>query len=194
MAPLGDGGGSQDNSIDRPASAQDAVDMPFVRSPRYRMSADLAALGADFLVLNDAGEHVFRISGESMSRDDTIRIEEIQGRVLYSAPVHAARKKARIGIFDAGGNEIAAVVRKPVSPLRDRFCIEMRDGFVLSIDGNVPRHEFVINDPTVRVAEVSRKWFRARGSYGVEIEPGNEDALLLAAVLVLDQMIHDGFA
>ncbi len=194
MAPLGDGGGSQDNSIDRPASARDAVDTPLVRSSRYRMSADLAALGTDFLVLNDAGEHVFRISGESISRDDTIRIEEIQGRVLFSSPVHSARKKARIGIFDAGGSEIAAVVRQPVSPLRDRFCIEMWDGFLLSIDGNVPRHEFVINDPRERVAEVSRKWFRARGSYGVEIEPGNEDALLLTAVVVLDQMIHGGIA
>ena len=33
----------------------------------------------------------------------------------------------------------------------------------------------------VKVAEVSKKWFRLRDTYGVEIEPGQDDIVILAA-------------
>ncbi len=42
-----------------------------------------------------------------------------------------------------------------------------------------------------RVAEVSKKWFRVRDTYGVEIAPGQDDALILAITAAIDQMAHD---
>jgi uncharacterized protein YxjI len=41
------------------------------------------------------------------------------------------------------------------------------------------------------VAEVSKRWFRVRDTYGIEIAPGEDDALILAAVVCIDQMSHD---
>jgi uncharacterized protein YxjI len=159
------------------------------RNTRYRMSMELAALGADFLVLTDAGEHVFRISGRAMSDDDTIRIEDMQGHVLCEASAHLARKQVRVAIVDGAGNEIGSVLRQPVSPLRDRFEIQLHDGLMLAVDGNITTHEFSIVGPPGRVAEISKKWFRARGSYGIEVAPGQTDALLLTTVIVMDLMI-----
>ena len=41
------------------------------------------------------------------------------------------------------------------------------------------------------VAEVSKRWFRGRDTYGVEIAPGQDDALILPVVVCIDQMSHD---
>ena len=42
-----------------------------------------------------------------------------------------------------------------------------------------------------KVAEVSKKWFRLTDSYGVEIESGQNDILILAITVAIDMMVHD---
>lgn len=78
-----------------------------------------------------------------------------------------------------------------VSPLRDRFSIDIEDGADMEAKGNIVDHEYKIERNGDRVAEVSRKWFRVRDSYGVEIAPEQDDALLLAVTVCIDQMTHD---
>jgi len=41
------------------------------------------------------------------------------------------------------------------------------------------------------VAEVSKKWFRIRDSYGVEIDPGVDPVLILAITVAIDALAHD---
>ena len=43
-----------------------------------------------------------------------------------------------------------------------------------------------------RVAEISKKWFRLTDTYGVEIDPGQSDILILAVAIAVDMMAHDG--
>ena len=38
---------------------------------------------------------------------------------------------------------------------------------------------------------MSKKWFRVRESYGVEIEPGQDDALILAITVCVDALTRD---
>jgi uncharacterized protein YxjI len=40
------------------------------------------------------------------------------------------------------------------------------------------------------VAEVSKKWFRIADSYGVELAPGQNDLLLLAATVAIAMMAN----
>ena len=42
------------------------------------------------------------------------------------------------------------------------------------------------------MAEVSKKWFRLRDTYGVEIAPGQNDVLILAITVCVDMMAHGG--
>jgi len=37
---------------------------------------------------------------------------------------------------------------------------------------------------------VSKRWFRARDTYGVEVAPAQNDALILATAAVIDTMAH----
>jgi hypothetical protein len=43
-----------------------------------------------------------------------------------------------------------------------------------------------------KVAEASKKWFRLRDSYGLSINPGQDDVLILAAAVCIDEMAHGG--
>ena len=56
--------------------------------------------------------------------------------------------------------------------------------------GNIVDHEYTIERDGTKVAEVSKRWFRIRDSYGVEIAPGENDILILATTAVIDCIAH----
>src|SRR4029453_14259835 len=91
-------------------------------------------------------------------------------------------------IESSDGSSLATVKKAIISPLRDRFSIEVAGGAGLSARRNIVDHEFEIESGGTKVAEVSKKWFRVRDSYGVEIAPGQNDALILAVTLCIRQM------
>jgi uncharacterized protein YxjI len=85
------------------------------------------------------------------------------------------------------GRRIAMVHKAMVTPLRDRFVVKIGDDGELQVQGNILAHEYRIGD----VATVSKKWFRVRDSYGVEVAPGQNDVVILAATVCIDQMTSD---
>jgi uncharacterized protein YxjI len=93
--------------------------------------------------------------------------------------------------IERGGHKVASVKKALVSPLRDRFSIDVEDGEDMEAKGNIVDHEYKIERDGDQVAEVSRRWFRVRDTYGVEIEPGQDDALVLTLVICIDQMTRD---
>jgi uncharacterized protein YxjI len=77
-----------------------------------------------------------------------------------------------------------------ISPVRDRFSVSIKGGPDLEVKGNILDHQYTIGEGRDQVAEASKKWFRVRDSYGVEIEPGQDDLLILAVTVCIDQMAH----
>ena len=67
----------------------------------------------------------------------------------------------------------------------------MADGADLDVKGNIVNHEYTVEDGRSTVAEVSKKWFRVADTYGVEVAPGQDPALMLAITAVLDTMAHE---
>jgi hypothetical protein len=78
-----------------------------------------------------------------------------------------------------------------VTPLRDRFEVEVPDGTDLKVRGKILDHEYNIKRDGEKVAEVSKKWLRMRDTYGIEVEPGEDDVLILAVAVALDTMEYD---
>ena len=77
-----------------------------------------------------------------------------------------------------------------ISPVRDRFTAKIKNGPDLEVKGNILDHEYTIGEGRDKVAEISKKWFRIRDSYGVEVEPGQDDIVILALTVCIDQMAH----
>ena len=59
----------------------------------------------------------------------------------------------------------------------------------MTTQGNILDHEYEIESGGTKVAEVSRRWFRVRDTYGVQIAPGQNTVLLLAVAVCIDQMV-----
>ena len=72
-----------------------------------------------------------------------------------------------------------------------RFQIDVDGAADLSAHGNIVDHEYEIERDGDTVATVSKKWFRVRDSYGVEVAPGEDDALVLAVTVCIDAMARD---
>ena len=58
--------------------------------------------------------------------------------------------------------------------------------------GNILDHEYSIGEGRDKIAEVSKKWFRLRDTYGVQVEQGQNDVVLLAVTVAIDMMAHEG--
>ena len=56
------------------------------------------------------------------------------------------------------------------------------------MQGNILNHEYIIGEGRTKVAEVSKKWFRIANTYGVQIEPSQNDVLILAVTVAIDMM------
>ena len=79
-----------------------------------------------------------------------------------------------------------------ISPVRDRWTVKVGNGPDLDVQGNILDHEYDIGEGRDKIAEISKKWFRVRDTYGVQIEPGQDDVLLLAVTVAVDMMAGEG--
>jgi len=79
-------------------------------------------------------------------------------------------------------------VKKALVGLRDRFHVEVELGEDLKVHGHIADHEYEIERDGDKIAEVSRKWFRVRDTYGVEIEDDQYTVLVLAVTVAVDAM------
>jgi uncharacterized protein YxjI len=157
---------------------------------RYQMRQRVIAIGDDYVIENDRGERVFKLDGKALRIRKTILFEDMDGRELCKIQERMLRVKDSMEIEDPGGHRIALVQKAIIAPLRERWSVKIDDGPDLRVQGNILDHEYTIERDGQRVAEVSKRWFRVRDTYGVEITPGENDILILAATAVIDTMAH----
>jgi uncharacterized protein YxjI len=156
----------------------------------YRMREKLVAIGDDYWVENDRGERVLKVDGKALRVRDTLVLEDPSGRELLKIQERMLRARDTMEIEGPDGHTVATVKKALISPLRERWTVDVRDGPDLEVKGNIVDHEYTIEDDGETVAEVSRRWFRVADTYGVEVAPGQDPTLILAVTACLDQTAH----
>ena len=131
------------------------------------------------------------MDGKALRVRKTLKFEDAHGHELCKIQERKVRVKDSMEVEDAHGHQVAMVKKALVTPVRDRFTVKIKNGPDLDVKGNILDHEYKIGEGHHKVAEVSKKWFRVRDSYGVEIEPGQDDIIILAVTVCIDQMAHD---
>ena len=154
---------------------------------KYRMQEKLFSIGDDFWIENEAGERAFKVDGKALRVRDTLVLEDSSGGELFTVQEKKLHIRDTMEI-ERGGHTVATVKKALISPLRERFAIEVDGGSDLEAKGNVVDHEYKIERDGDRVAEISKRWFRVRDTYGIEIAPEQDDALILAVTVCIDQM------
>jgi uncharacterized protein YxjI len=154
---------------------------------RYRMREKLFAIGDDFWIETDGGERAFKVNGKALRIRDTFVLEDTSGEELFKAQKKMLHVRDTMKI-ERDGETVATIKKALITPFRDRYSIELEGGGELDAKGNIVDHEYKIERDGDRIAEVSKRWFRIRDTYGIEIAPGEDDALILAASACIDEM------
>lgn len=157
----------------------------------YKMRERLISIGDDFFIENEAGDRVFKVDGKALRVRETLIFEDLQGKELCKIQERMMRIKDSMEIEGSNGERLAMVKKALISPLRDRWVVKIGDDPDLDVQGNILDHEYSIEAGRNKLAEISKRWFRLTDVYGVEIEPGQNDALILAITVAIDSMAHE---
>lgn len=160
-------------------------------SNRYKIRQKLISIGDDFWIENQSGEKVYKVDGKALRIRKTLEFEDVNGKKLAQIKERLISIKDTMVIEDAKGKDIATVKKALVSPLRDKWNVNVKGGKDLTVQGNILDLEYDIKQGRRKVAEVSKGWFSITDTYGVEIEEGQNDILILAVAVAVDMMAHD---
>ena len=139
--------------------------------------------------LSGQGAHQGELVGDE-DQADTLLFEDPNGNELVKLQTKAVAIRDKMKIERVNGPS-AVLTKDLVNIVRDEFTLTIDGGRELRLRGNFLDHEYEFFEGSNKVGEVSKKWFRIRDTYGVQIEPGYDDILLLAATVAMDQSSHD---
>jgi uncharacterized protein YxjI len=154
------------------------------------MREKLFAIGDDFWVEDATGHRAFKVDGKALRVRDTLVLQDMSGRDLFKVQKQMLHVRDTMNI-ECDGATAATVKKALIHAVRDRFSVEVEGGEDLEAKGNILDHEYTIERDGEHVAEISKRWFRVRDTYGIEIASDENDALLLAVVVCIDQISHD---
>ena len=152
---------------------------------KYQVKQKIFSFGDYFTIKNEFDDDVYIVRGKVFSFGKKLSIENLYGKELVYIEQKLLKLLPQYAIY-TDGREIATV-KKEFSFFTPRFNIESDMG-EYRIEGEVFSHEFqILKDGNV-VGEVSKEWFSFSDAYGVNINDDENQAFMLALVIVIDEV------
>ena len=149
------------------------------------MREKIMAIGDDFWIEDDNGNKVYKVNGKALRLRETFILEDANGNELSKIQEKKLSVRNKMTI-ESGSTR--ATVHKRLVGIRDHYIIDVDGGEEFKAHGNIVNHEYEIERGGDTVATVSKKWFRVRESYGVQIAEGQDVPLILAITVCVDAM------
>lgn len=159
---------------------------------RYQIRQRLLAWGDDFTIQDADDKDVYFVDGKAFSLGKKLSFQDMAGRELafieqqlfHWGPTYEVQQNGRV---------VATIKKELFTFFRDRFEVDVPGPNDYHVEGNMLDYEYRFTRSSGReVARVSKKFFAWADSYGVEVEEGEDDLLILATTVVIDQVCHDG--
>jgi uncharacterized protein YxjI len=162
------------------------------RRRRFQMRADLLSMGDDYWIQDEDGNKAFHVDGKTARVRETWVLEDANGNDVATIREKKLSIRDKIKIEFSDGKE--AVVRKAMIGIGEKYICEVEGGPELKIKGKIGENEYKIERDGDKVAEVSKKWFRVRDTYGVEVEDDAWSALVLCVTVAVGALSAEGEA
>jgi uncharacterized protein YxjI len=136
---------------------------------------------------------VLHVDGKVLSLHNRLVLSDPSGHEVGQVHRNLAALRPTYEITIDGKN-VAEVRRHLFTPFGERFTIDVPGAGGMEISGDLLSHEFIIARDGQTVATISKRWLSVTATYAVDVAPGEDDVLILAAVLALDLAIdaeHD---
>ena len=156
---------------------------------RYVMRQKLLALGDDFQIRDEAGNEVYYVDGRALSFGDKLSVRDAAGNELAFISQRLMAWGPTYEIWRNG--TLAAVVKKKLFALfHHRFTVDVPGPDDLEAKGDFTDHEYEFRRGGRVVAVVSKRWFSLTDTYGIDVDDGEDDVLVLASAVVVDLACH----
>jgi uncharacterized protein YxjI len=153
------------------------------------MRQRMFSIGDDYWIQTASGQRAFKVDGKALRVRKTLIVQGPGGQELYKIQEKLVTIRDTMDIEGPSG-VIATVKKAMITPLRERFTVHLASGGEWDVQGNITDHEYEISGPGGKVGEVAKRWFRVADTYGIEVAPGQDDALVVAVAIVIDSMTH----
>ncbi|QIN77399.1 hypothetical protein GBA65_01490 [Rubrobacter marinus] len=157
---------------------------------RYTMRQRLVSIGEDFDITDEAGRPVYKVDGKVMRLRETFVIEDMRGREVATIREKKLALRESMNIL-RGGSTIATIRKARFAPFRHKFSIDVAGGVDLTAQGDILHHEYAISRQGDPVARISKHRLTMSDTYSVDVLPGEDDGLVLAVAVAIDEMAHD---
>ena len=156
---------------------------------RYLLKQKFLALGHDFMVKDEAGNDVYFIDGKAFTIGEKLSFQDMRGtelafikqKLLAWGPTYEVYRSDRL---------VAVVKKELFSPFHHTFNVDVPGPDDLEAKGNFLDYEYTFRRGGAEVATVSKQWFTLTDTYGVSINSGEDDVLILASAVVIDLSCH----
>ncbi|MFI0978096.1 LURP-one-related/scramblase family protein [Streptomyces sp. NPDC021093] len=150
---------------------------------KFLVRDKLFSLGDDYWIEDEKGQHAFLVDGKALRLRDTLEIKDPGGRVLITLKEKMLSWRDAMRL-ERDGETLATVRKKRLSLIRNHYRVTLNEGTELDVSGRVLDREFAIEYDGELLAHISKKWFRVRDTYAVNVVREDTDAPLLIAVAV----------
>ncbi|MFC8074773.1 LURP-one-related/scramblase family protein [Streptomyces sp. NPDC057137] len=150
---------------------------------KYLVRDKIFAIGDDYWIEDEQGRQAFLVDGKALRLRDTLELKDPQGRVLVTLRQKLLSLRDAMTI-ERDGEPLATIRKKKLSLLRNHYRVALAEGTELDVSGRILDREFAIEYDGELLAHVSRRWFRVRETYAVDVIRDDADPSLLIAVAV----------
>lgn len=156
----------------------------------YQMRQKWLSFGDDYKVFDESGRSVFFIDGKVFSLRNTLIVKDMAGREHATIQKKILAWGPTYEIYR--GDRVAAVVKKSLFTLfRCEFTVDVPGPDDLLAEGNFWDYEYAFTRLGRPVAHVSKRFFALTDTYGIDVSAGEDDVLILASAVVIDQCCHE---
>lgn len=157
----------------------------------YQVRQKIFSLGDRYAIKDASGADRFLVRSALVSVSKRMWILDMEGRELYGMRRRLLSFLPCYRISRDDGE--VAVFRQGLSLWGKRFSVEGERGSFL-IRGRPLDFDYSIEKGGAEVASVSKRFFSLSDTYGVEIAEGEDEAFILALVVIIDQVCHEADA
>jgi uncharacterized protein YxjI len=156
---------------------------------RYLMQHKLFSIGRDYTIQDETGQPRFFVDGKVFTLGHRLVFQDMAGNEVLTIQQQLLHLRPTYEITHAG--QEVAEVKKQFTFFAERFTVDIPGPDDLEAQGDFWNHEYAFTRQGREVAHVSERWFTVTDTYGVDIAPGEDDALILACTVVIDMVNED---
>lgn len=155
---------------------------------KFAVKQRIFSLTDSFTIRDEYENERYNVRGSFFSLGKKLTIFDMSGNEVVYIEQKLFRFLPEYDIYYRGS--YVANVKKEFTLFSNRFDIDSNMGRY-TVDGDFLGLDFTIYKDGKAAAYISKKFFAWSDTYGVDVQEGEDDAFILALVIVIDEVVHD---